>query len=192
MIAPLSVPYRDVSASELSWSLEAPDQPPLHSDRHPVGSLDVEVRILGASHQILVRTADRGRLVCRETVACRQATPGPLPVAIERELDDGYHYEVRCEVREVAADHFPAWAAALRDYVGGLPEATIAVFPAIPDAITAVVVEPLPARLHGVLWRTWHTYPHAGGGGDVVATRTVLYLAPPSGGAGGGMPGLRP
>ena len=192
MIAPLSVPYRDVSASELSWSLEAPDQPPLHSDRHPVGSLDVEVRILGASHQILVRTADRGRLVCRETVACREAAPGPLPIAIERELDDGYHYEVRCEVREVDAGHFPAWASALRDYVGALPEATIAVFPAIPDAITAVVVEPLPARLSGVLWRTWHTYPHAGGGGDVVATRTVLYLAPPSGGAGGGMPGLRP
>ncbi|MEY9859088.1 hypothetical protein ABH935_004715 [Catenulispora sp. GAS73] len=192
MIAPLSVPYRDVSASELSWSLEAPDQPPLHSDRHPVGSLDVEVRILGASHQILVRTADRGRLVCRETVACREAAPGPLPIAIERELDDGYHYEVRCEVREVDAGHFPGWASALRDYVGALPEATIAVFPAIPDAITAVVVEPLPARLHGALWRTWHTYPHAGGGGDVVATRTVLYLAPPSGGAGGGMPGLRP
>ena len=192
MIAPLSVPYRDVRASELSWSLEAPDQPPLHSGRHPVGPLDVEVRILGASHQILVRTADHDRLICRETVACREDAPGPLPIAIERELDDGYHYEVRCEVREVAAEYFPAWAAALRDYAGALPDATVGVFPAIPDAVTAVVVEPLPARLSGVLWRTWHTYPHSGGGGDVVATRTVLYLAPPSGGAGGGMPGLRP
>lgn len=194
MIAPLSVPYRDVRASELSWSLEAPDQPSLHSRRHPVGGLDVEVRILGASHQILVRAADAepARLVCRETVACREAAAGPLPIAIERELDDGYHYEVRCEVREVAADHFPAWASALRDYAGALPDATVAVFPANPDAVTAVVVEPLPARLCGVLWRTWHTYPHTGGGGDVVATRTVLYLAPPSGGAGGGMPGLRP
>jgi hypothetical protein len=172
--------------------LEAPDQPPLHSGRHPVGLLDVEVRILGASHQILVRTADRARLICRETVACREAGPGPLPMAIERELDDGYHYEVRCEVREVGPEQFPTWAAALRDHAGALPDATIAVFPAIPDAVTAVVVEPLPARLHGVLWRTWHTYPHTGGGGEVVATRTVLYLAPPSGGAGGGMPGLRP
>lgn len=192
MIAPLSVPYKDVRASELSWSLEAPDQPPLHSDRHPVGGLDVEVRILGASHQVLVRTADRARLVCRETVACRDAAPGPLPMAMERDLEEGYHYEVRCAVREVDADRFPAWASALRDYAGALPDATIAVFPAVPDAVTAVVVEPLPARLHGVLWRTWHTYPHPGGGGDVVATRTVLYLAPPSGGAGGGMPGLRP
>ncbi|MEY9933510.1 hypothetical protein ABH926_008165 [Catenulispora sp. GP43] len=195
MIAPLSVPYRDVRASELSWSLEAPDQPALHSRRHPVGGLDVEVRILGASHQILVRTADPdaepARLVCRETVACRDAA-GPLPIAVERELDDGYHYEVRCEVRTVDSGHFPAWASALRDYAGTLPDATVAVFPANPDAVTAVVVEPLPSRLHGVLWRTWHTYPHAGGGGDVVATRTVLYLAPPSGGAGGGMPGLRP
>ncbi|WP_194899052.1 DUF2617 family protein [Catenulispora pinisilvae] len=192
MIAPLSVPYRDVRASELSWSLEAPDQPPLHTGLHPIGPLDVEVRILGASHQILVRTADLGRLVCRETVACRDSAPGPLPIAIERELDDGYHYEVRCEVREVAAEHFPAWAGALRDYADALPGATIAVFPEIPDAVTAVVVEPLPARLAGVLWRSWHTYPHAGGGGDVVATRTVLHRAPPSGGAGGGMPGLRP
>jgi hypothetical protein len=192
MIAPLSVPYRDVRASELSWSLEAPDQPSLHSDRHPIDLLDVEVRILGASHQILVRTADRGRLICRETVACRQDAPGRLPMAIERELGDGYHYEVRCEVREVAAEYFPTWAAALRDYAAALPDATVAVFPAIPDAVTAVVLEPLPARLHGVLWRTWHSYPHPAGGGDVVATRTVLYLGPPSGGAGGGMPGLRP
>jgi len=192
MIAPLSVPYKDVRASELSWSLEAPDQPPLHCDRHPVGGLDVEVRILGASHQVLVRIADRARLVCRETVACRDAAPGPLPIAIERDLEEGYHYEVRCAVREVDADHFPAWASALRDYAGSLPDATVAVFPAVPNAVTAVVVEPLPARLHGVLWRTWHTYPQPGGAGDVVATRTVLYLAPPSGGAGGGMPGLRP
>ena len=192
MIAPLSVPYRDVRASELSWSLDAPDQPSLHSGRHPVGGLDVEVRILGASHQILARTAAHGSLVCRETVACRAAAPGPLPVAEERELDDGYHYEVRCELRDVDSDNFPAWARALRDYVGALPDATVAVFPANPDAVTAVVVEPLPFRLHGVLWRTWHTYPRAAGGGDVVATRTVLYLAPPSGGAEGGMPGLRP
>lgn len=190
MIAPLSVPYRDVRASELSWSLEAPDQPPLHARRHPVGPLDVEVRILGASHQIVVRLAER--LICRETVACREPAPGPLPIAIERELDDGYHYEVRCEVRAVDPEHFPAWALALHDYAGALPDATVAVFPASPDAVTAVVVEPLPVRLHGVLWRTWHTYPHAGGGGDVVATRTVLHRAPPSGGAGGGMPGLRP
>ncbi|GAA2034347.1 DUF2617 family protein [Catenulispora yoronensis] len=190
MIAPLSVPYRDVRASELSWSLEAPDQPPLHARHHRIGPLDVEVRILGASHQIVVR-AD-GRLICRETVACRDAAPGPLPSAAERELDDGFHYEVRCEVRAVDAAHFPAWATALNDYAGALPDATIAVFPAIPNAVTAVVVEPLPARLHGALWRTWHTYPQAGGGGEVVATRTVLHRAPPSGGAGGGMPGLRP
>ncbi|MBW8805194.1 MAG: DUF2617 family protein [Catenulisporales bacterium] len=144
----MSVPYRDVHASELSWSLEAPDQPPLHTSRHLVGPLDLEVRILGASHQILVRAGDR--LICRETIACRQPAPEPLPVVMERELGDGFHYEVRCEVRA------------------------------------------LDARLHGVLWRTWHTYPHAAGGGDVVATRTVLHRAPPSGGAGGGMPGLRP
>lgn len=215
MIAPLSVPYRDVRASELSWSLEAPDQPPLHSDHHPVGDLDVEVRILGASHQILVRdtsgrsvtsdpsgfvtaelsaagTATAGRLICRETVACRDERPGPLPMSMERELGNGYQYEVRCEVRELGSEQFRTWAAALRDHTGGRPDATIGVFPENPDAVTAVLLEPLPSRLHGVLWRTWHSYPHPAGGGDVVATRTVLYLAPPSGGAGGGMPGLRP
>lgn len=177
MIAPLSVPYKDVRASELSWSLEAPDQPPLHARRHPVGALDVEVRILGASHQVLVRVGER--LICRETVACREPAPDPLPIAIERELDDGYHYEVRCEVRAVSAAAFSAWVLALHDYAGALVDATVAVFPATPDAVTAVVVEPLPVRLHGVLWRTWHTYPHSGGGGDVVATRTVLHRDPP-------------
>jgi hypothetical protein len=172
--------------------LDAPDQPPLHSGRHPVAHLEVEVRILGASHQILARTAEAGGLICRETVACREGAPGPLPTTAERELDDGYHYELRCVVRAIGPEHFPAWVAALRDYAGSLADATVAVFPAVPDAVTAVVVEPLPARLRGVLWRTWHTYPDPAGGGEVVATRTVLHGVPPSGGAEGGMPGLRP
>jgi hypothetical protein len=185
VIAPLEVPYRDVRAADLSWSLDLPDQPPLHSKRYEVGALDVEVRILGASHQLVVRAGER--LLCRETVACRSDVPGPLPIAIERELDEGYRYEVRCEVRSVCAEYFPAWVVALRDYAGSLPAATIAVFPEIPDAVTAVVVESLPSTLHGVLWRTWHTYPHPDGRGDVVATRTVLHLGPPSSGPEPGM-----
>ena len=188
MIAPLSVPYRDVSASNLSWSLEAPDQPPLHAERHTVGALEVEVRILGASHQILVHTGSR--LLCRETVACRADVPCLLPVAMEKELEGGYQYEVRCEVRSVDVERFSSWATALRDYAGDLPDSVVALFPDIPDAVTAVVVEPLPSTLHGVLWRTWHTYPHPEGHGEIVATRTVLHRAPPSGDADGGMPGF--
>jgi len=193
VIAPLSVPYQDVRAADLSWSLDAPDQPPLHTEVHAAdalgAALDVEVRILGASHQILVREVG-GRLLCRETVACREDAPGPLPIAIERELDEGYRYEVRCEVRSVMAPHFPAWVTALCDYAGDIPAATVALFPDIPHAVTAVVVEPLPSTLHGVLWRTWHTYPHPDGGGDIVATRTVLHRAPPSSDLEGGMPRL--
>jgi hypothetical protein len=185
VIAPLEVPYRDVRAADLSWSLDVPDQSPLHSKSYRVGALDVEVRILGASHQLVVRSGER--LLCRETVACRTDEPGPLPVAIERELDQGYRYEVRCEVRTVCAEYFPAWVAALRDYAAHLPAATIALFPEIPDAVTAVVLESLPSTLHGVLWRTWHTYPQSDGGGDVVATRTVLHLGPPSSGPDPGM-----
>lgn len=194
MIAPLSVPYQDVSAGELSWSLDAPDQPPLHTRCHSAESLGaelaVEVRILGASHQILVRDL-AGLLLCRETVACREDGSGSLPVAIERELDEGYRYEVRCEVRSVVAPHFPAWATALSDYAEDIPTATVALFPDLPNAVTAVVVEPLPSTLHGVLWRTWHTYPQPDGGGDIVATRTLLHRAPPpSSGPDGGMPRL--
>ena len=194
MIAPLSVPYQDVRASDLSWSLDAPDQPPLHIEHHSAGSLaaelDVEVRILGASHQILVRDA-AGLLLCRETVACREGAPGALPIAIERELDEGYRYEVRCETRSVVAPCFPAWATALCDYARDIPAATVALFPALPNAVTAVVVEPLPSTLHGVLWRTWHTYPQPDGAGDIVATRTLLHRAPPpSSDRRGGMPRL--
>jgi hypothetical protein len=196
VIAPLSVPYQNVSATDLSWSLDAPDQPPLHTKLHAAdvlgAALSVEVRILGASHQIVVRDG-AGQLLCRETVACREDAPGPLPIAIERELDEGYRYEVRCEVRTVADLQFPAWVTALCDYSADIPAATVALFPEIPNAVTAVVVEPLPSTLHGVLWRTWHTYPHSdavGGGGDIVATRTVLHRAPPSSGQEGGMPRL--
>jgi Protein of unknown function DUF2617 len=180
----LSVPYRNARAADLSWSLDVPDQAALHIERHTIGMLTVEVRILGASHQILVRRGTEvdqpvgtaaNELICRETIACKEGFAGVLPEAEERELADGYRYEVRCGLRTLALGDFSASARALRSYADHRPGATVAVFPEIPDAVTAVAVEPLPTGLRGLLWRTWHTYPDPGGTGEVVATRTVLY-----------------
>jgi hypothetical protein len=177
MIAALSVPYRNVDAADLTWTLDAPDEVALFACLHPVGPLDVEVRILGASHQVVV--LHDGRILCRETVACREGRSGFLPAAEERELESRFRYEVRCDVRRLEADELPSWVNALRNYAEDEPGATIALFPSAPEAVTAVLVEPLPLSLHGVLWRTWHTYPHESGSGDVVATRTLLHRATP-------------
>lgn len=187
------MPYRDVRATDLSWALDAPDEPALHRQVHTVGPLSVEVRILGASHQIIVWKD--GRELCRETVACRDGAAGPLPAAAERVLDAGFRYEIRCEVRRVGTDDFASWAKALRGYADTVEGSTIALFPDVPDAITAAVVEPLPSSLDGVLWRTWHTYPDSGTHGgapeaagtghayskysEVVATRTLLHRPTP-------------
>jgi hypothetical protein len=193
VIVPLPVPYRNTRAADLSWSLDVPDQPALHRQVHSVGPLSVEVRILGASHQIVVRKD--GLVLCRETVACCEGNSGPLPLEEERELDEGYLYEVRCGVRRLDSAEFPAWARALKSYSANRPGTTISIFPDIPDAITAVAVETLPSSLRGVLWRTWHTYPDPDGFGrvpdgptdspafsaygEVVTTRTLLHRGTP-------------
>ena len=51
--------------------------------------------------------------------------------------------------------------------LGEDPSALVAEFPGCDGAITAVHGEALPG---GHRWRTWHLYPDARGGGEVVST----------------------
>lgn len=166
MLHDLDVPYLDAAASQLVWELGAAPQPPVASARVELGGGHwLDVRLLGASHQVLVR--DRaGGVACSELVACRPGTPGSLPPAA-RHHDGDVDYGFRSFVRRVDAPTLAGLATELRRRAEG-PAVLAATFPGSPDALTAVAIT-------ATGWNTWHLYPQSG---EVVETVTTLGLAP--------------
>ena len=161
MLRELEVPFLDAAADQLVWQLGAPPQTALAVLRvDQDGDRSLEVRLLGASHQVLVD--DGGATVCSELVACRPGAPGDLPPTAVRRVAD-LDYRFASTVRRVGAPELATAAAELRARAG---EAGMLVgsFPGSPHAVTAVEVL-------GTGWRTWHLYPQTG---EIVTTTTSL------------------
>ena len=163
MLLHLDVPFLDASADQLVWRFGAPPQPCLATLEVVVGGgLTLELRLLGASHQVLARGAD-GAMRCSEVVACGAAAGGlALPPAVERE-DGGLRYRFTSEVRRVD----DATLAATADELLRRPAddgVLVGAFPGSPLAVTAI-----EAQAAG--WRTWHLYPQTG---EIVTTATRL------------------
>lgn len=169
----VAVPFADVSADGLRWAVGLEAQQALAvTTVELTGPLRAELRILGASHQVVVHAEDR--LVFSETVACDLPVSSPLP---DRAAVGGY--AVDAQVRTHAAADF-------HDRVTEL-EATLAEpaslgralawarFPGAPDALTAISFVATPAMAR---WQTWHTYPNTG---EVVHTSSTLDLTRVSG-----------
>ncbi len=83
-------PYVDVSAHDLSLTLGATIAPALETLTATLGGLEIELRLLGCSHQALVD----GGAVLSETVACVPGVAGSLP---QRRTDGGYDFRARVE-----------------------------------------------------------------------------------------------
>lgn len=165
MLHDLEVPFLDAAASQLIWELGAPPQPALASARVELGAgCRLDVRLLGASHQVLLVDA-AGAVVCSELVACRPGETGSLP-PVARHADDRLDYGFTSSVRRLDTSGLAGVAAGLRDRAR-CPQVLAATFPGSPDALTAVEVTPTG-------WRTWHLYPQAG---EVVETRTTVGLS---------------
>lgn len=145
MLVSLDIPYADSTAGDLSFALGLPLLPALHVHRL---SEDLELRLLGASHQVVA-----GGLV--ETVACLPGRPAHLPPSVD---DPGYRFTATVTRLDRAVT-----AALWRDLAGD-PRALVGVFPGDPDAVTAL-------RADDRGWQTWHAYPQTG---ELVVTRTVL------------------
>ncbi|MFE1579699.1 DUF2617 family protein [Streptomyces fradiae] len=156
----LETPYLDTDADQLSFSLDHPVREALAVRDLTVGGLDVQLRLLGASHQVCA-----GPVL--ETVACLSGAGGGLPGTAAYDFD-GWHYAFGARVEEYPAGRFRAEVARLRELADAHPRALYGVFPGSADAVTALVVERDGA---GPAWRTWHTYP---GSRRIVATRTRL------------------
>ncbi|MCZ7457884.1 DUF2617 family protein [Streptomyces sp. WMMC940] len=157
---PLTTPYLDTGADQLSFTLGRPEHPALAVRDVTLAGVDVQLRLLGASHQVLAGPV-------RETVACLPGVEGGLPDSTTHEFDDWrYHFGAR--VLHCTAAGFTERVAAVRARCESDPRSLCGVFPGSPDAVTALTVEPHGT---GLRWRTWHTYPQSR---QIVATQTRL------------------
>ena len=157
MLTTVAVAYADVTAASLCLALDLPPQPALDAAPVDLGDVVVELRVLGASHQVIVGGA------ISETVACLDGPRDPLPAVVER---DGYRFT--SAVEQLTLDALRERAAALRAATARDPCALAAVFPGSPDALTALRCRRTSG---GVAWTTVHLYPRTG---EAVTTRSEL------------------
>lgn len=159
MLAQLVVPYVDTRAAGLSWWLgDAPA--PLAVLRVDDSAGSVELRLLGASHQV-VAAAGSARIA--EVVACRPGAAAPLPGATARRVDGAdYRFTSRTSAYDEAG--LRRVARRLRSRHEPDPRSIVGAFPGSPDALTVLTARPLD---RGWAWRSWHVYPVAG---EVVRT----------------------
>ncbi|WP_018655717.1 DUF2617 family protein [Actinomadura flavalba] len=143
MLAALDTPYADTRADALRFALGLPPLPALATLTVERAGHAVELRLLGASHQII--TADLS-----ETVACLPDAGIPLP---SRHDGTGYAFASRTDTHGDDAA-FAAAVTALRHDLDGRADVLTGTFPGSPHAVTALAVDAA-----GLGWRTWHTYP---------------------------------
>ena len=165
MLARLEVPYVDVAAAALTWSLDATPARALATLQFAgAGGWSVELRLLGSSHQALLRDP-RGRGACVETVSCAHAGTA-IPDAHSEERA-GASYRFTSQVQTLRPRSFSAQVNKLVQ-LGLRDDALVGTFPGSDLAITALQGF---TRDDGVGWRTWHAYPNTG---EIVATETLV------------------
>lgn len=177
MLTTLKTAYSDTRSGDLAWALGRGPLPALATLDLTLGGAGVQLRLLGASHQVLVE-GPGGR--CSETVACMPGRSSPLPLGVSERLGD-LEYGFAARVETLAAGSFRARAQELLALVTDHPHGLAGTFPGSPYAFTALLAHTGESQLH---WRTWHSYPQEG---HLVCTRTRLSVRP-----GCAVPGLFP
>lgn len=159
MRADLDIAFRDVAADQLCFRTDAPPLPALAALRVETLGGWLELHLLGASHQAILRAHG---VTVNELVACGMGTPG-LPAQVQRAVGP-LSCRFEAHIRSGgAAEH----ATRLRTRFGDDAAALVGEFPGSPDALTVLVAEARPDRCR---WRTWHVYPQS----DQVAITTTV------------------
>lgn len=156
----LAIPYLDTDADQLSFTLGRPAREALAVRDLTVGGVDVQLRLLGASHQVFVGPV-------QETVACLPGVVGGLPDSAAQYFD-GWSYRFNARVQRFPPAEFSARVAGIRSRSDEHPRALYGIFPGFPEAVTALTVD---QQSTGLSWCTWHTYPQSH---QIVATYTRL------------------
>jgi hypothetical protein len=182
MLTTLHTSYTDTRAGDLAWCLGKRALPALavldlEPGRPEPGRSDgghaplkVQLRLLGASHQVLL---DSPRGNCSETVACIPSSTTPLPVGVARRVD-GWDYTFAARIERLSRGAFAVRAQELLALVADHPNGLAGTFPGDPLAFTALLAQYGDG---GVRWRTWHAYPREG---RLVTTRSRLSVPDPA------------
>ncbi|MYW01497.1 DUF2617 family protein [Streptomyces sp. SID3343] len=155
MHATLTTSYTDTRAEDLGWCLGLPSLPALAERTVELGGLKLELRLLGASHQMMIDPASGGLEPVSETVACVPGAATPLPARAATRLGR-WEYEFTALTQSFADEDFVARVREIVTLASGHTHGLIGDYPGLPYAVTAMVVERCEA---GAVWSTWHTYP---------------------------------
>lgn len=164
MLTTLKTAYTDTRAGDLAWALNREPLPALARLDLVLNSTKVQLRLLGASHQVLIEN-EQG--TCSETVACLPGSTTPLPLGVSKRID-GWEYEFAARIEQLTPNSFSGRAQELVALVAEHPQGLVGTFPGDLDAFTALLAQRHGDQTH---WRTWHAYPQEG---RIVATRTRL------------------
>ncbi|MFF3766137.1 DUF2617 family protein [Streptomyces sp. NPDC001922] len=170
MLTSLTTAYTDTRAADLAWALGREPLPALAVRDLRLGSAAVQLRLLGASHQVIVEE-EHG--TCSETVACMPGSSRPLPLGVAERVGH-WDYEFAARVETLSRGSFAGRAQELLALVAEHPHGLAGTFPGSPHAFTALMAQLHEGQLR---WRTWHAYPQEG---RLVATRTRITSRTPA------------
>lgn len=160
MRARIDTRFADSRAADLSLAYGLRPLPALGTHRVVLPGVTLELRVLGASHQVVLGD-------WTETVACLPDRPGALPEREETVVGDFLvRFSARCD--RLDADAFAARVAAVVASCESDEHALVGEFPGSPLAVTALSAR---ASGDGAAWQTWHAYPQVG---ELVWTSTVV------------------
>ena len=169
MKALIATPFADSRAADLSLSYGLAPLPALSTHQVELPGARVELRVLGASHQIVLDLA-RPEPVSgwSETVACLPDRPGTLPA---HDLVDAGPLRVRFRAGCLRLDRIrlAEQVRAIARRCEGHPQALVGTFPGSPLAITALLVQERGPGEVG--WYSWHAYPQTA---ELVTTASVV------------------
>ncbi|MGP3969694.1 DUF2617 family protein [Streptomyces sp. 6N223] len=164
MLTTIHTSFTDTRANDLAWALGREPLPSLATLELELTETHVQLRVLGASHQVLL---DSPAGTCSETVACMPGSNTPLPLGVSKRLGN-LEYEFAARVESLSAGSFVGRAQELLALVAEHPHGLAGIFPGDPNAFTALLAQRRGGQVH---WRTWHAYPQER---RLVATRTRL------------------
>ncbi|MET8687369.1 DUF2617 family protein [Streptomyces sp. NPDC004732] len=169
MLTTLKTGYTDTRAADLAWALGREPLPALAILDLELADAKMQLRLLGASHQVLLEEERGG---CSETVACIPGSSTPLPLGVSKRVGE-WEYEFAARVENLSHGQFGGRAQELLALVAEHPHGLAGVFPGSPHAFTAMLAQRHEGSL---MWRTWHAYPQEG---QLVATRTRVGVRMP-------------
>ncbi|TDQ48794.1 DUF2617 family protein [Actinorugispora endophytica] len=165
----IETPFSDTRAADLAWSLTHPPAEPLATRVLDLSGARVELRVLGASHQVLLEDPAAHMI---ETVACLPGEAGGLPGSAAPRVEGVRRHGFTSSVLRLGPSAFAEQTTRMRDRLTDRPDTLLATFPGDPLAVTALLAMAAGPVLH---WRSWHAYPQSG---ELVTTASTTVLHP--------------